>query len=358
MNTSEKITILKENGYGLSYSHGFWSYKNTKTDIVVAETRRRTSTVKLAFEKFQRENSMITTVEDEYERANFNQPESPAAEASEAIEATFKVGDKVRVRHYNYDADEYDTIDAIDNGVYTLVGSQGHSVIDWRGDEKNLVAFQPEPAPQLVTVPDLLAEKNNRIAKLESVVSTLQSRIDTDAAYMTSLEARNEKLEADLASAKEIVVQAGAMVEKKSRSLLDALEANVTLRKENEALQSAIEEARQALSNQTHGGAQYQPDVLEADSILANALTKTASTEAPAASEVTLSEDELEFLASIYNGHEYVFILPFVAIQKFQHLLIHKYDTAHFGLYRLADTHNTAANLAAIARRRATLAQS
>lgn len=44
----------------------------------------------------------------------------------------------------------------------------------------------------------------------------------------------------------------------------------------------AMEEARQALSNQTHGGAQYQPDVLEADSILHNALqeTESASTEA------------------------------------------------------------------------------
>lgn len=46
-----------------------------------------------------------------------------------------------------------------------------------------------------------------------------------------------------------------------------------------ERYKTAIEDARQALSNQTHGGAQYQPDVLEADSILANALAETASNE-------------------------------------------------------------------------------
>ena len=49
--------------------------------------------------------------------------------------------------------------------------------------------------------------------------------------------------------------------------------------------QKAIEDARQALSNQTHGGAQYQPDVLEADSILANALSETESASKESQSE-------------------------------------------------------------------------
>lgn len=55
---------------------------------------------------------------------------------------------------------------------------------------------------------------------------------------------------------------------------------NELLRIQGEACErykAAIEDARQALSNQTHGGAQYQPDVLEADSILANALEETTA---------------------------------------------------------------------------------
>lgn len=41
---------------------------------------------------------------------------------------------------------------------------------------------------------------------------------------------------------------------------------------ESQRLYDAIVAARQALSNYTHGGAQYMPDILEADSILAEAL--------------------------------------------------------------------------------------
>lgn len=44
-------------------------------------------------------------------------------------------------------------------------------------------------------------------------------------------------------------------------------------------LKEAIQDARQAMSNQTHGGAQYQPDILEADSILAQALGTQANEE-------------------------------------------------------------------------------
>lgn len=125
---------------------------------------------------------------------------------------------------------------------------------------KRYLAEDTEPTPQLVVVPDVLAEKNSHIAKLE----------------------------ADLAAAQDIIVQAGATVEKKSRSLLDALEANVTLRKENEALQA--ENARiiglvmNAISDIENDSPTFALSILDK-------IVKTASTEAPnAVQAVTLRQ--------------------------------------------------------------------
>lgn len=96
------------------------------------------------------------------------------------------------------------------------------------------------------------------------------------------------KLEADLASAKEIIVQAGAMVEKKSRSLLIAFEGNVELRKENEALQAEnvriIGLVMNAISDIENDSPTFALSILDK-------IVKTASTEAPnAVQAVTLRQ--------------------------------------------------------------------
>lgn len=63
-----------------------------------------------------------------------------------------------------------------------------------------------------------------------------------------------------------------ATIKRQQEELQIAADMLAVEKAKSERYKAAIEEARQVLSNQTHGGAQYQPDVLEADSILAHAL--------------------------------------------------------------------------------------
>lgn len=63
---------------------------------------------------------------------------------------------------------------------------------------------------------------------------------------------------------------------KSYNATLDSKDARIHSRNETIIqLREAMESARQSLSNRTHGNAQYEPDILEADSTLYRALNDT-----------------------------------------------------------------------------------
>lgn len=197
----------------------------------------------------------------------------------------------------------------------------------------------------LVSVPDILAEHHNQVEQLEA-------RIANDAAYMTSLEKKNEKLEADLTAAQAIIVQAGAMVEKKSHGLLDAIEANVQLK---QAMRDVIDSMNNTLSFNEGTSAIGLKRMRE---VLAKALVDSTSEESPdAAQAVTLSEDEINGLASRLgtNDNFNFFISPNQGIGD--EILTKVYRASETRM-RLTVEYDTPANRQAIEARRTTLAQS
>lgn len=194
----------------------------------------------------------------------------------------YQVGDKMLFTYSGLDGDCV-TIHAYDAqrqryGVQYQSGEIGETI--WL--ERQLVPYV-ESEERLVIVPDFLAEHRKQVEQLEA-------RIANDAAYMTNLEAKNEKLEGNLAAAQAIIVQAGATAEKKSRSLLDAIEANVTLKK---VLDEIYVLSLDEIFEDTEASEKYLNNQL--DKINRIALTcrsKSASEESPnAAQAVTLSED-------------------------------------------------------------------
>lgn len=201
--------------------------------------------------------------------------------------------------------------------------------------------FQPEPAPQMAVVPDFLAD--NR-AELEA------------------LRAANEKLEADLASAKEIIVQAGAMVEKKSRSLLDAIEANVQLKRVmDEIYVLSLDE----IFEDTEASEKYLNNQLDKiNRIALDCRSKSASEESSdAAQAVTLDNIQVLWLADHIKGDN-VFE-TWMKSEECYKLLDAKIITevipkvkAPYWIFRIVAEYDTEANRQAIEARRTTLAQS
>lgn len=185
--------------------------------------------------------------------AQSNHPEAAASETLQAPFPKFAVGDKVRYINAKYADDEYDTVISVgrDLSGYRYIvryADNEESTIDFA--ERALEAYEEQSA--LVEIPDTLAENRKREELLE---------------------ARIAKLEADLHAAGNIIIEAGKQVEKsrqeimafaienddlKSQMVNLASEAIVleqqveTLKKDNEALSSAISESPivEALSKQ------------------------------------------------------------------------------------------------------------
>lgn len=204
---------------------------------------------------------------------------------------------------YIFDYDKWswtkDDVCLFDGSGMTWAQTTYNAYAEYLAIENN----QPEPAPQLVVVPDVLADYRKQVETLEIENKNLRNALlaSDKAAANADIALENcqnnamanqvawhkevAKLEADLAAAQAIIVQAGATVEKKSRSLLDAIEANVHLRKENEALQA--ESARiiglvmSAISDIENNSPTFALNVLDK-------IVQSASVESPDAAQANL----------------------------------------------------------------------
>ena len=97
-------------------------------------------------------------------------------------------------------------------------------------------------------------------------------RDEQTAVFVASARNMVEELCKRNSNQKAIIEMLNATIKRQQEELAIAADMLEAEKAKVERYKAAIEEARQVLSNQTHGGAQYQPDVLEADSILAHAL--------------------------------------------------------------------------------------
>lgn len=206
---------------------------------------------------------------------------------------------------------------------------------------KRYLAEDTEPTPQLVVVPDVLADYRKQVEQLEA-------RIANDAAYMTSLEAKAEKLQKDLLLVGKIIANADSKLEQKSRNLLDAIESNVQLKR-------AMNKVRDLLTRMpaTHGLVKDESKsvwhgINEGYCILDAALAVSASEESSnAVQAVTLTVGGISGLAKMSNGTQFIGLTGMLGNQMLP-LLIKVEERGLFTAYKLAPQFDTPANREAI----------